>query len=306
MPQLPNFMILGAAKAGTSSLWAYLNQHPEVFLARNKEPNFFALAATPLPEPGPAAPERLHELLYSYTVTDFNDYTGLFEAPAGARAIGEASVRYLYTPGTAARIRACVPDARLVILLRDPVTRLYSHYCMNRQYGLEPLALLDAVAREDERVAARWGYDWHYTRVSRYSSQLLSYLAEFPREQVGIFLYEDFARNPVKLVQEICGFLEVDRRFVPDVSLRMKGAYRPRSHALDGWINPPGREGRRRCAERFNLLPAPLRRRILGALNRLNRAPVAPLAAAERRELRSLFSDEIERTSELLGRRLGW
>lgn len=306
MKSLPNFVIIGAAKAGTSSLWAYLNQHPQVFLSRNKEPNFFALQGTPLPEPGPVEPEKLHELLYSYTVTEFDAYRELFVAADGARAIGEASVRYLYTPGTAERIRATIPHVKLVVMLRDPVKRLYSHYCMNRQYGLEPYPLLAAVEREPERLRAGWGYDWHYLGVSSYARQLSEYLRHFPRAQVGVYLFEDFARDPVRVVQEICRFLDVDDRFVPDVSFRMKSAYRPRSLRVDAWINPPGRAGRLRKERRLRFFPRPLRQKFVGGVNFLNHAAVAPLADADRRHLRALLASEIEATAELLGRNPGW
>lgn len=306
MPQLPNFVIIGAAKSGTSSLWAYLNQHPEVFLSRNKEPNYFALGAKSLPEPGPATPERLHELLYSYTVTNLREYLELFRPAAGATAIGEASVRYLYTAGTAARIHAALPNSRLVVMLRDPVKRLYSHYCMNRQFGLEPLSLMAAIESEAARVEAGWGYDWHYAGVSSYSGQLREYLKYFSREQLGIFLFEDFARNPVTVVQELCRFLEVDADFTPDVSLRMKSAYRPRSFAVDGWANPPGREGIRRREQRLGLLSAKMKKRFIGGVNFLNRAPVRPLAKDEQFQLRKLLANDIAATSELLGCNPGW
>jgi hypothetical protein len=306
MAQLPNFLIIGAAKSGTSSLWAYLHQHPEVFLARNKEPNYFALCGKPLPEPGPAAPERLHELLYSYSLTDIHEYLELFRSTGGAKAVGEASVRYLYTPGTAAKIHAAVPNARMVIMLRDPVKRLYSHYCMNRQFGLEPLSLRAAIDGERARIMAGWGYDWHYVGVSSYSGQLSDYLGCFAREQLGIFLYEDFAKDPVKVVQEVCRFLEVDPHFTPDVSLRMKGAYRPRSLTVDGWLNPPGRNGMTRRDQRLRFLPAKMKKRLIGGVNFVNRAPVEPLAKEMQIELRLQMAAEIAATGDLLGRNPGW
>jgi hypothetical protein len=306
MNQLPNFVIIGAAKSGTSSLWAYLNQHPEIFLSRNKEPNYFALAGKSLPEPGPAAPERLHELLYSYTITELREYLELFRPAAGAKAIGEASVRYLYTPGTAARLHVALPNARLIVMLRDPVKRLYSHYCMNRQFGLEPLALMAAVESEAARAAAGWGYDWHYVGVSSYSGQLCEYLKYFSRDQLGIFQFEEFAKNPVRVLQEICRFLEVDSDFTPDVSLRMKGAYRPRSFTLDGWANPPGRDGIKRREERLGFLPTKMKKRLIGGVNLLNRAPVKTLAKHEQVELRRLLADEIAATRDLLGINPRW
>lgn len=302
----PNFMIVGAAKCGTSSLWAYLSEHPEVFFPECKEPNYFALAGASLPEPGPRSPEAMQELLYSDTITDFGEYAALFQGANGAKAVGEASVRYLYSGVAAERIQAALPDIRLIVMLRDPVQRLYSHYWMNRRYGLEPLSLMDAVEAEDRRKKAGWGYDWHYVSVGRYAEQLSRYLERFPREQIGVFLFEDFAKESVGIVQEVCRFLGVDGSFIPDVSSRKNAAVRPRNLALEAWLNPPGKEGAKRKAQRFAFLPGKLKRRMFAGIDYLNQAPVPKLKEDDRRHLREYFADDIAETARLLGKEMPW
>ena len=145
---LPNFLLIGAAKAGTTSLWSYLAQHPEVYLPENKEPNYFAFADAQPNCVGPAPAHVIHELLLKFSVTTWPEYLALFQGRTDQKAVGEASVRYLYVPEAAARIHERLPEVRLIAVLREPVSRLYSHYWMNRQFQLEDLELEDAIAAE--------------------------------------------------------------------------------------------------------------------------------------------------------------
>lgn len=299
--KLPNFLILGAAKSGTTSLAEYLDQHPEVFFCPTKEPNYFAFAGETLPPPGPASPEVLYELLYKYSVTDYGEYLSLFESVGEQKAIGEGSVRYLYFEEAPRRIKEKIPDVRLIVILREPVSRLYSHYCMNVRYQLEPLSLPEAMAAEKARRDANWGWDWHYANVSLYCKQIQRYFDLFDREQVKVVLYDDFVNKPLAVFQEICRHIGVSDRFVPDMSQRGMVAYRTRNFALDRWLHWPSRP--RTLLKRF--FP-----RITGAaisrLDHLNRAPAPRLDAALRQELTGLFREEVEHLGQLLDRKIPW
>jgi len=121
---LPTFLIIGAAKSGTTSLWHYLRQHPQIFLTRHKEPNFFILEGLELPPfSGPAAPEILYKKIYKYSVTDIDSYRTLFQEVSQEKAIGEASVPYLYFPQAADRIKKYIPDVKMIVVLRNPIDR---------------------------------------------------------------------------------------------------------------------------------------------------------------------------------------
>lgn len=302
MKHLPNFMIIGAAKSGTTSLQAYLDQHPDVFFASCKEPNYFALAGKSVPHPGPAAPDVLYELIYRHCVLDHEAYVSLFDAVDDQRAIGEASVRYLYYPDAPARIREALPDVRLIAILREPVSRLYSHYCMNVQYQLEPLSLFDAIDAEESRRNANWGWDWHYVNVGRYGEQLGRYFETLDRRQLKVFLYDDFVERPLEVYNEVCRHIGVDDQFVPDMSERGKVAYRPNNLTLDRWLHWPNSVRAR--LQRH--LPRRLVSGVISRLERWNRAPVPPLEPGVRRELSKLFRDDVERLEELLGRSIPW
>lgn len=299
---LPNFMIIGAAKCGTTSLWSYLDQHPDVFFAPYKEPNYFALAGETLPDGGPAAPEVISYLIHPHSVTNFERYLSLFDFANGQKAVGEASVRYLYYAHAPERIRETVPGVRMIAVLRHPVSRLYSHYCMNVQFQLEPLSLLDALEAEDERREAGWGWDWHYTNVSSYAAQLTRYLATFEREQLKVFLHEDLVQKPMEVFREVCRHIGIDDGFVPDTSKREKVAYRPRNLAVDRWLHWPN-PTRERIAK---IRPRRFSRKLFDKVKAWNSAPVPVLDATTRERLTKRFADDIREVEDLLGRKTGW
>jgi Sulfotransferase family len=291
---LPNFLIIGAAKSGTTSLAVYLEQHPEIFFCPFKEPNYFALAGQKLPQPGPVPPRVLYKLLYEDSVTDFRQYQSLFDSVRDEKAIGEASVRYLYYPEAASRIHERIPEARLVVILREPVSRLYSHYCMNVQNQLEPLGLADALAEEEARRAAGWGWDWHYLNLGFYARQLRRYYRLFDRERIKVFLYDEFLEKPLAVFTEICRHIGVDPHFVPEMSYRGKVAYRPKNLALDRWLHWPRavRPGIGR------LVPRWLPQSVVSRLEEWNSIPVPRLTTSYREDVMEL--------EELLGRRIPW
>src|SRR3954452_18181658 len=121
---MPNFLILGAAKAGTTALYHYLKQHPEVCMSEIKETNFFALMGKPLDFRGPGDDEHINR----FSVTTWGDYQSRFPDRTDARAVGEASPLYLYSPDAPGRIARWMPKAKLVVILRDPVARAYSAF----------------------------------------------------------------------------------------------------------------------------------------------------------------------------------
>jgi hypothetical protein len=300
MPR-PTFLIVGAAKSGTTSLAAYLAQHPDVFFSRPKEPNYFALAGSDGPPVGPAPQRVLEGALYNWSRTDWPSYLALFEGAEGKRAVGEASVRYLYFEDAPQRIRETLPEVRLIALLRDPVSRLYSHYNMNRQILLEPLELAEAVAAEPERIAAGWGWDWHYVQAGLYARQLRRYFDLFDREQIAIFLYDDFQLDPLGVYRAACRHIGTDDGFVPDMSERSKSGSRPKNAALARWLWWPSRT-RSLLIRHARPVAAPL----IGRLRDWNAAPIPKMDPAARRALIPRFRDDLKELALLLGREIPW
>ena len=293
-PRLPTFLVIGAARSGTTALYLYLRQHPNVFMSRDKETNFFAFEGEALDFRGPGA-----EFVNNSIVT-LNAYLRLFaDAPENA-AIGEASPLYLYSPRAAERIHACLPDVRLIAILRNPIEQAYSHYLYARKEAIEPLAdFMAALDAQDDRRKARWQPLFQYVDFARYHVQLRRYLEHFRREQLQLFLYEDFASDPLRVTRDIFRFIGVDDAFVPDVSARANAGGIPKSEWWQSVVMRPN------AASKLigSLLPRDARRTMRDALSRVNtrrdRMPAAARARL-RRELRG----EILGVQELLGRDL--
>lgn len=294
---LPTFLVIGTAKAGTTSLYDYLRQHPAVFMSPVKEPRFFAYDGRPLPAGGPGG-ERLH----GRTVTDPAAYEALFDGADGKEARGEASPLYLYSAHAAERIAARVPEARLVAILRDPAERAFSHYLHLRRDGLEPAATFaDALAREPERVAADWDWSFHYRALGFYDDQLARYAARFPPDHLHVVLYDDLAADPAGVARGIYRFLGVDDAFAPDVRAKLNTGGVPKEGAAwrvaSNYDHPVRRVLR-------PLMPHRLRLALLSRLR--ERALERPaLEKAVRADLVAGYRADLLRLQDRLGRDLG-
>jgi Sulfotransferase family len=207
----PNFFIVGAASCGTTSLYTYLKQHPEVFLPALKEPHYFAQLR----------PTYEQRYLFTY-VTDEKDYLALFSRAAGYKAAGEASPSYLWCPEAPARIHRAVPDAKIIILLRDPVERAFSHYLMNLREGLQRRPFFEALQEDWNRAQKGWGVSQLYVELGLYAAQVQRYLQEFGTAQVRILLFDDLRRgaeNRKATLAEILRFIGVDSGYLDQIDI---------------------------------------------------------------------------------------
>ena len=299
----PRFFLIGAAKSGTTSFARYLDQHPQLYCCRPKEPNFYALEEGEIPScRGPVASDLLYEQLLKYSVTDRRAYEALF-ADAPPQALwGDASVRYLYSPNAAVRIARDHPDARLLVLLRDPVDRMYSHFHMNVKLHLEPLSLEAALDAEEQRVADGWGWDWHYARVGEYASQLARYFEHFSPEQVQVTFYDDFQAAPESTLESAFRFLGVEPNFRPDTSHRALVGATPKHRWLrrlvrdDNWV----KRWARRC------LPQSWRKRVAAKIEKANTTEIPPMSDQLRTAWKQHFHPANEHLCDLLQRKLPW
>jgi Sulfotransferase family len=289
---LPNFFIVGAAKSGTTALYRYLRQHPDVYLPDVKEPRFFSY--DPDDRTRYAGP-RAHELIDS-VVKDQNAYEALYAAVNGERAIGDVSPAYLPSPVAAGRIRAAVPEARIVAVLRDPVERAYSHFLDNVGSGWEEETDFERVLDlRDERSRERWWRKWDYVDNGFYAAQLERYFDRFEREHIRVYLYEDLRADARAVLTDLLGFLDVDPSVELDASQRHNVSAVPRSRALHRVLSAPAPV---RGALK-PLVPTRVRTRIRrGNLHR----PEMPAVARAR--LREVYREDLERLEALIGRDL--
>jgi hypothetical protein len=204
---LPNFLVIGASRSGTTSLYHHLARHPQVYVTPVLEPRFFAFEGDSLAFHGPG-----DELLRERVVTDLSAYAALFAGVNGQIAIGEVSPAYLTSESAPARMKRYVPGAKLIAILRNPVERAISSYRLEVLEGFEAAAQLEeALSREDERRRNHWSYVWQYRRRGLYYTGLRRYFDTFAREQIRVYLYEDWQREEgAHLLRDIYRFLGVD------------------------------------------------------------------------------------------------
>jgi hypothetical protein len=229
MNYLPNFLIIGATKSGTSSLYFYLRQHPDVFMPEVKEPHFFGFEPdTEVWEIRNAKRQR-----NSFVITDPEAYQSLFKAATPNQVRGEASVMYMYLPGSAARIKAHVPEAKLIAVLRNPVERAYSAYLHFVREAEEPCTTFaDALAAEPTRVAEGWAARYYYQEMGFYARQLSRFYNEFRAEQLRVFLYDDFRKDPQGVTRSIYRFIGVDESFTPNTTTKHNISGVPKNRLL--------------------------------------------------------------------------
>ena len=256
---LPNFIVLGTEKSGTTSVYYYLDQHPDVFMSPIKETNFFVFDG-PIPDAIKwPKPQR-------FRVRTFDAYRQLFQRISTEKAIGEASPSYLYTPSVAERIHRRLPNAKMIVILRDPADRAYSGYTMRLRNATETRSFSQAIRDEDAGVyEPGWEYaKAHYVGLGFYARQLKPYLKLFGRSQVAIYLFEDLKADGPGFMREVFRFLEVDDTFATDTSLRHNASGVPRSRLF----GPVLRETPLSRAVK-KLLPPALRKRAMVVQERL-------------------------------------
>jgi hypothetical protein len=218
----PDFFILGAAKCGTTSLWYYLGQHPEVFLCRPKEPTFLSRGKKKVAEPA--------------------DYFSLFDAAGEHRIAGEASTSYYLCPDTPELIRLFCPNAKFIVTVRHPADRAYSHYHFLRGLGAESArTFAEALKLEprrfsDERSRRNWYFgQYMYFRSGLFGENAARYLRVFDRRRFYFLKLDRLKREPLAVLREIFGFLGVAGDFVPDLTRKYTSLFTCKNAPLHHW-----------------------------------------------------------------------
>lgn len=297
---LPNFLIIGAPKAGTTSLYEYLKQHPDVYMSPIKEPLFFSFVGENPNFLGPGDERGA----INQAVTDLLKYEALFADSTNKIARGEASTMYLYLPQTPDNIKRFIPDVKLIIILRHPVDRSYSHYLYLRSLEREYLRDFgQALQQEAGRIKQHWSATWHYQQVGLYSEQIKRYFERFDREQIKIYLYEDWQQNPDQILTEICQFLEIDDHFKADMSTKYKMNQKiaiPKSKTVYNFLTQPNliKDVLR------NIIPATIRQPLAAKVYRQNQEVLPKLTPDQRQKFLPIFREDILKLQALIERDL--
>lgn len=293
---MPNFLIIGAAKAGTTALYYYLKQHPQIYMSPVKETNFFALEGEKLDFRGPGDREAIN----SFSITDLESYLLQFQGVSNEIAIGEASPLYLYSPKAPERIKFYIPNAKLIAILRNPVERAYASFLHLIRDGREFFTdFAQALQEEKARIQNNWEHIWHYEQMGFYYTQLKRYYDIFRHSQIKVYLYEDFKTRPVSVLQDIFRFLGVDDTFSPDMYIRPNVSGIPKNKVMHTFLTKPNPI--KTILKPF--FPARLRQRIVTSLK--NRNLVKPELSPEiRKQLLQVYREDIMKLQDLIQRDL--
>jgi hypothetical protein len=296
---LPNFLVIGTGRAGTTSLHHYLGDHPDVFVPAVKAPSHFYC----LDECATGSQER-HRTNANF-VRDRSDYEALFGGAGARTAIGEVSPVYMASTRVAGRVADVLGAVRLIVIFRDPIERVHARYVARRRDGLETTASFAALVESEMAAAERMGgvpsddTAGTYLASGFVSHVLETYLERWPAERLHATLFDDLRRDPGTFMSDLFRFLEVD----PDHALDVSTAHNRSGGTI---ANPAVRAVWTRTAPvRTRARPyVPSRARDL-VFRAVTRSVVPDRIDAEtHRALAELYRPEVERLGELLGRDL--
>jgi hypothetical protein len=294
MQSIPNFFIVGAPKCGTTAMYEYLKQHPQIFLSPVKEPYYFG--------------SDLDYLNLQRPTED--EYLALFSDVAIEKAIGEASITYLVSEQAAEEIKAFNPYAKIIIMLRNPVEMMYSMHSqalftqVENEENFEKALSLEQFRKQGQHIPLKTTILSFilYRELARYASQVERYFRTFGREHVHVIIYDDFKQDVAATFQKTLQFLGVDDSFQPknfDVINRNKQV---RNKFLNKTLWQPSFA----LKMASKLIPSSLRSKLIAELKKLNTKyiPRPQLDPEIRNQLLQEFRPEIESLQELLKRDL--
>lgn len=292
----PNVFVVGAPKCGTTSLYEYLGQHPDVFVSAKKELHYYSRVQLRARAAGPG-----DELVLDRIVETEDEYLSYFAKAAHQRRIVEVSPSYLFNHEVAKQIHDDSPDSYIIAILRDPVARAYSQWQHQRRSLQEPLSFHDALAAESSRTEAGWSDAWQYVESSKYAPGVKAYVDVFGVDRVHVMTAEELLLDPVGVMRDVFRFLDIDPLVQVKHARRNVGG-EARSRVLARLLLRPNAVARVGGA----LFTQSFRSKLALKLTELNTAPSAPMPDAARRDLRSKFAEDVRDLEELLGRRMPW
>src|ERR1017187_5739502 len=306
------FLLVGAPKAGTTSLYHYLRQHPQIYMSPIKEPNYFASEISienvceGMRDHARRDVEALHEYLsgpmselrFGGMISEWADYLKLFQRARGARAVGEASVCYLWSRTAAANIFAKAPEARIIAVLRNPADREFSEYWHSVNAGVTRITFRQAIETSLHRKSDQFAVFYPFLEFGLYYEQVRRYLDVFGRDRVRIYLFEnEYRKRLQQMLAEIFGFLGLDRGFTPDMSERRLESQVPQSLALNYLLKRHGLWERLK-----SLCPEFLRPPLKALVFKRRGSPT--IDAGDREYLVAYYREDIGKLAKLLGRDL--
>lgn len=287
--QLPTFLIVGVQKAGTTSIYNYLQEHPQVYMSPVKETNFLEKDWENL------AKDKQNK----NGIITLKDYSRLFAGVKDEIAIGEASPNYLFHyESSVPRIQKYVPDAQLIVVLRNPIERAYSDYLMHIRdaIGYRPLAEQIKYAA-DKSFIIRKGF--YYTPIKYY-------LNSFGAEQVKVFLYDDLIKDSLKFMRSIYHSIGVDDSLEIDTTKKVQIARVPKNQAINNLLRRKNPLRTFAATTLKTVMPLSARQQLRDRLMNLNyqSKQATPLSPEDRQDLINIYREDILKLQDLINRDL--
>lgn len=267
--KIPNFIVVGAHKAGTTSLHYYLDQHPQIYLPYQKGTDLLQR-------------RKFKEL------EEAGEYLALFEPAESGQVLGEVSSVYLHNGRELVeKIKHLFPDVKIIAVLRNPIERFYSNALADRAYTQKEIRNFDRLVLDSGK----------FLIPGLYYTHLQNYFAYFSREQVKLFLYEDFAEHPLPFLAELYSFIGVNPDFVPNMSRRYRFGTLKRANLYRDLLD----KGFSMSSSVKFLIPKGIREFIRTRLYQKSRDPKPPMSKELRLALIEYYRDEILNLKQLTG-----
>lgn len=282
---LPNFLIVGVQKAGTTSIYNYLQEHPQVYMSRVKETNFLEKDWEKIP---------LEQQNKNGIVT-IEKYAELFADVKDEIAIGEVSPNYLFHyESSAARIKQYLPDAKLIVVLRNPVERAYSDHLMHLRDAIGYRSLSEQIKHSSHKS--------FILRKGFYYEPIKYYFEQFEREQIRVFFYDDLCAKPQEFMQEMYQYLEVNSNFTPDTNKKAQVAKIPKNKAINNLLQRKNLLRNTAANIMKTVMPVETRQKLRDRLISFNSQTkkAIPLSSEERQQLIELYREDILQLQDLL------
>ena len=297
----PNLFIVGAAKAGTTTIYDHLYDHPDIFMSPIKEPHYFCadIRRKNFTQPHYKKfdidvnkylndkPLKKHHIAY---IDQLDQYEALFLDAKNEKYLGECSGGYLYSITAAQAIYDYNPNAKIIISLREPVDRAYSHWKMNLANGRENenIPFSQCIAREFSRKDKHWGISHLYVDLGLYCAQIKRYLDIFPRENILIVFYRDLMISPQKFMEDIFRFLNLNA-LVVDEKMKSNPSRKPMLPIMHDFVR------------KYRLTRFFSRRAVDRIKNITSSSDFPPLTQAQRKDIYDeYFKEDILRLQKIL------
>lgn len=283
----PNFFIVGAPKAGTTSLYEYLKESSEVFMPENKEPHFFA--------------PKISQLINYPNIKTKEDYLALFSGIKNEKAVGEASVHYLQDIEAPSNIQKIIPNARIIIMLRDPVERAFSHYLMSVRFGETTDSfnkILTKILNEKKDLKSRFYYI--LIDASLYYHQVKRYFEQFQKEQIKVIIFEDFVKEVRNSVKDVMKFLNLDSDLPENIGKKYNEFTEPRNRlALSIIANPTLKKIAKHTLPKSTW--DPIREKVF-----IKKGEKPEISLEDREILINFFADDVKMLEKFIEKKLSW